>query len=554
MLGRYKIDGRIGEGAMAEVYRAHDTSIDRVVAIKTLKQDYRRHTEIAQRFLREATAAGTLSHANIATIYDVGEFDDVAYIAMEFVTGRPLDEVLKTNGRMPYERVLSLGIQMADALAYAHAQGIVHRDVKPSNIMLSADGATVKLLDFGVARMGEGEAGSAAEHRARTQVGQLIGTPQYMSPEQALGTPVDHRSDLFSLGAVLYEMVTGRVAFEGTGLATLALKITQEQPEPVERNARDCPKGLRFIIDKLLAKKPDQRFADGRQLRQALERELEATKAGEDKRRRRGMPLRLKLPLILCGTTAVALGGSVWTVLGQQNAALEQMAVGSGSSIAAFVTGNAALLAVDNAGLPPEQQDWAPLQAFVDAASHDKGVSRLLVADATGIVRAAGDHRLIGRPYVPARGEAAICGDSDTVVTEPADGTGLRFVRPIRYAGAKYGTVDLLLPRTGLNDAMTLSRSLMLALAAFVMAIVGIAGWLSGSYVLHPLRRLRRALDDVAGGDFAFRLSHRRGDEFGAAFDAFNNAAAAVEERIAAGSYQEPPSMAATIITTRRAA
>ena len=218
-LGRYRIEARIGEGAMADVFRAHDPDIGRVVAIKALKPDYRRDPELGARFLREARAAGALNHPNIATIYDVGEADGVPYIAMELIEGLPIDAVLQAQGRMPFERVLALGVQLSGALAYAHSLGIVHRDVKPSNILLAADGKTAKLLDFGVARIGESEG-----QLARTQAGQMIGTPRYMSPEQALGLPVDPRSDLFSLGAVLYEMLTGKSAFDATGLATLALQ------------------------------------------------------------------------------------------------------------------------------------------------------------------------------------------------------------------------------------------------------------------------------------------------------------------------------------------
>ncbi|MBA2935133.1 protein kinase [Sphingomonas sp. CGMCC 1.13654] len=552
MFGRYRIEERIGEGAMAEVFRARDTGIDRIVAIKALKPEYHRHPELAQRFLREATAAGTLSHAHIATIHDVGEVDGAPYIAMELVSGRPLDETMQVQGRMPYERVLAIGIQLADALAYAHAQGVVHRDVKPSNIMLSADGRAAKLLDFGVARIGDID--HAGADLARTQAGQLIGTPRYMSPEQALGVPVDHRSDLFSLGAVLYEMVTGKVAFDGNGLATLALQITQQQPEPVERSARDCPKGLRFIIDKLLAKKPDQRFADGAQLRQALQRELDAVSV-EESVRRRGLALRVKLPLVLIGATALALGSSVWIVLDRQQAALEHMAVVSGGSIAAFVTSNAALQVADNASLPPAQQDWAPLQAFVDTAAHDVGVRRLVVADAGGIVRAASDPGLIGRRYIPVSGEAPVASDMGvTAATDATGGRGFRFVRAIRYAGTDVGKVDLLLRRTALDGAVGLTRGLLIALSIFIMTVVATIGWLSGTFIARPLRRLRRALNDVAAGDTAFRLSHRRSDEFGAAFDAFNHAAAAIESRLAEVPGAASSSMAATLVAHRRAA
>ncbi|WP_298692247.1 serine/threonine-protein kinase [uncultured Sphingomonas sp.] len=549
MLGRYRIDARIGEGAMAEVFRAHDTGIDRVVAIKALKPEYRRDPEIARRFLREATAAGTLSHAHIATIYDVGEADGVAYIAMELVAGRPLDEVLKAQGRMPYERVLALGAQMADALAYAHARGIVHRDVKPSNILLSDDGLTAKLLDFGVARIGDTD----SSQLVRTQVGQMIGTPRYMSPEQALGLPVDHRSDLFSLGIVLYEMVTGKPAFAGAGLATLVLQIAQAQPDPVERSAADCPKGLRFIIDKLLAKKPERRFASGDQLAQALRRDLETATAENPARRRRGLPLRLKLPLILAATTALALAASVVTVFDRQQHALEHMAVVSGSSITAFITSNAAVLAADNAGLPPEQQDWAPLQAFVDTAAHDTGIRRLVVTDATGVVRAASDRSLIGRPYAAAPGEAPIISADGATVTAARDDAGFRFIRPIRYAGANFGKVDLLLRRATLDAAVASTLNLLIALSAFVMLVVLAIGWFSASLITRPIARLRRALDDAATGNLSFRISHDRRDEFGAAFDAFNAAAEALEPQI--GVAAEPEiSLTATLIAPRRAA
>ena len=546
MLGRYRIDARIGEGAMAEVFRAHDTGIDRVVAIKALKAEFRRDPEIAHRFLREATAAGTLSHANIATIYDVGETDGVAYIAMELVDGRPLDEVLKAQGRMPYERVLALGVQMADALAYAHTRGIVHRDVKPSNILLSEDGLTAKLLDFGVARMGD------TDQLVRTQVGQMIGTPRYMSPEQALGLPVDHRSDLFSLGIVLYEMVTGKAAFSGAGLATLVLQIAQAQPDPVERSAADCPKGLRFIIEKLLAKKPEQRFASGEQLCQALRRELDVTTT-EKSPRRRGLALRVKLPLVLAVTTALALAASVAAVLDRQDRALEHMAVVSGSSITAFITSNAAVLAADNAGLPPDQQDWAPLQAFVDTAAEDTGVRRLVVADATGVVRAASDRSLIGLPYAPAAAETPIASADGSMVTDAAGHAGFRFVRPIRYAGANFGKVDLLLRRATLDAAADSARNLLIALSAFVMVVVLLIGWLSANLITRPIRRLRRALDDAAEGNLSFRISHNRRDEFGGVFDAFNHAAAALEPQL--GVAAEPgPSLTATLVAPRRAA
>ncbi|WP_260597116.1 serine/threonine-protein kinase [Sphingomonas endolithica] len=549
MLGRYHIDECLGEGAMAEVYRAHDPEIDRPVAIKVLKPDYARDKEIGARFLREARAAGALSHANIATIFDVGETQGIAYIAMELVNGQPLDRVLQQQGRMPYERVLAIGRQLASALAYAHRAGVVHRDIKPSNILLSADGQTAKLLDFGVARIGD------VDQLGRTQVGQLIGTPRYMSPEQALGLPVDHRADLFSLGVVLYEMVTGKVAFPGTALATLAIQIAQEKVEPIDRCTADCPPGLRFIIDKLLSKKPEQRFAVGEALERALAREIVAhdDKPGA----KRGLALRFKLPLTLAIVTAAALFACTTTTLAREQRTLEQMAITSGGSIASFVTNNAAVVAAENAGLGANEQDWSSLQAFATTAARDPAVRDLIVADTSGVIRAAGDPRLVGRRYRPTIGEAVMPGGGSSTVSAAADagkGAGIRFVHPILYAGARFGTVDLVTRRTALDAAIDGARASLMLLSLVVMLAVLLVGYLSGAMVARPLARLRKALDEAAGSAFALRISHRRGDEFGAAFDAFNRAAAAIEPRLAGDDVGEQAVLATRITPVKRAA
>lgn len=541
-LGRYRIHARIGEGAMAEVYRAHDPEIDRTVAIKTLKPDYASNPELGARFVREARAAGALSHANIATIYDVGEAEGIAYIAMELVEGQPLD-VAMAQGRMPYERVLELGRQLASALGYAHRQGVVHRDIKPSNILLSADGKTVKLLDFGVARVASAE----AERRlAHTQVGQMVGTPRYMSPEQALGMPVDHRSDLFSLGVVLYEMITGKVAFPGTALATLAIQIAQERVEPIDRSAADCPPGLRFIIEKLLAKKPEQRFADGDALAAALAREAGAQQ--DMAPGRRGLSLRTKLPLALSLVTAASLAFCFTTTLERERETLERLAISAGSSTASFVTSNAAVLAVDNAGLPPMEQDWSALQAFAVTAARDPEVRDLAIADDHGIVRAASDTALIGTRYRGAAGEPAMSGKGVTAAADRGAGAGIRFVQPIRYAGVNFGTVDLVVRRTALDAAIGSVRASLLSLAGVVMLVVLLVGYLSGALVSRPLARLRAALEEAPTVGFALRISHRRRDEFGAAFNAFNAAAAAVEPQLAGGD-AHAAAQAATLAT-----
>ncbi|MBI5436856.1 MAG: protein kinase [Nitrosomonadales bacterium] len=254
-LGRYEIIGELGQGAMGIVYKAKDPLIDRVVAIKTISLNLAldEKEEYEARFYQEAKAAGRLSHPNIVTIYDVGKSGDVAYIAMEFLQGRELRDVLNEEPRLPLDQVLDIVVQVAQGLAYAHENGIVHRDVKPANIMVVRDGH-VKITDFGIARM--------ASASVRTQTGMVLGSPKYMSPEQVMGKPIDHRSDIFSLGVMLYEMLTGQVPFNGENVNAIMYQILNAVPPPLNTLNPAVPDMLNFIVAKALAKAPDDRYRD----------------------------------------------------------------------------------------------------------------------------------------------------------------------------------------------------------------------------------------------------------------------------------------------------
>lgn len=549
LVGRYRIERRIGEGAMADVYRAHDPSIDRVIAIKILKAEFRQNPEIAARFLREAKAAGALSHPNIVTIYDVGAVDGYPYIAMELLDGEPLDEVIRRLGRLPVPVVTRVGHQLAKALEYAHGLGVVHRDIKPSNIMICDNGRTAKILDFGIARMGEADRVRAEVNMLRTQVGQVLGTPRYMSPEQALGLEIDHRSDLFSLGVVLYEMITGRIAFGGSSMATIAIQITQQKPEPIDGVVRDCPRGLQFIVEKLLAKQPERRFANGGEVAVALRREKEALNAeGPSKKKWSSLPFRLT---VLMGVvTALALTLSISLVLHRQYQTMERMALTSGSSIASFVADNVSLRAVDNAGLPAAQQDWLPVQAFVGAASRDPNMQQITMVDAFGIIRGSSDPRQVGRRYVPAPDEAVVERAAQQVVTSLGTGKreGFRFVRTISYAGQPFGKVDLVVGKADLKAAAASSRNLLLALGLVIFLAVLSISYAVAQLLARPIRRLKQALVDASSGKLDFRISHNRTDEFGELFDGFNALAAALQ---ASASGREATMEATSLDATR---
>ncbi len=254
-LGRYNIIGELGQGAMGTVYKAVDPLIDRVVAIKTINLSLalEEKDEYESRFYQEAKAAGRLSHPNIVTIYDVGKSGEIAYIAMEFLQGRELRDLLNDGQRLPVDQVINIVAQVAQGLAYAHEHGIVHRDVKPSNIMIVRDGH-VKITDFGIARM--------ASAAVRTQTGMVLGSPKYMSPEQVVGKLTDQRSDIFSLGVMLYEMLTGQAPFAGENVNAIMYQTLNSVPPPPSSLSPNVPEMLNFIVAKALAKKLEHRYQD----------------------------------------------------------------------------------------------------------------------------------------------------------------------------------------------------------------------------------------------------------------------------------------------------
>ncbi|MGA9666713.1 MAG: serine/threonine-protein kinase [Gallionella sp.] len=256
-LGRYEVLGELGQGAMGVVYKARDPLIDRVVAIKTINLGLAmdEKEEYEGRFYQEAKAAGRLNHPNIVTIYDVGKSGDVAYIAMEFLEGRELRDIMNERGVLPVEQVLDVTAQVALGLQYAHEHGIVHRDVKPSNIMLVRDGHA-KITDFGIARM--------ASSAVRTQTGMVLGSPKYMSPEQVMGKEIDQRSDIFSLGVMLYEMLTGHAPFDGENVNAIMYQTLNVIPAPPNFVNPAVPEMVNFIVAKALAKGLEDRYQNAR--------------------------------------------------------------------------------------------------------------------------------------------------------------------------------------------------------------------------------------------------------------------------------------------------
>ena len=282
-LSHYEILERIGEGGMGVVYKAHDTHLDRLVAIKILPADKVNNPDRRRRFVQEAKAASALNHPSIVTIHDIAEHDGVDFIAMELVAGRTLDQIVPRGG-LRLRSVLDYGMQIADALAAAHAGGIVHRDLKPSNVMVT-DHGQVKLLDFGLAKLIErgalpAEARTATSPPALTIDGAIVGTIAYMAPEQAEGKSTDPRVDIFSFGAVLYEMVTGERAFHGDSPLSTLTAVLREEPKPIGHSAEGPTRDLERIITRCLRKDPDRRWQSMADVRVALRELKEESDSG----------------------------------------------------------------------------------------------------------------------------------------------------------------------------------------------------------------------------------------------------------------------------------
>ena len=309
-LGRYKIISELGRGNMGVVYKGEDPALDRTVALKTvmLSDDAAGKDEYKKRFFLEAKAAGRLSHPQIITVYDFGQEGDVAYMAMEFLKGKELRTRMK-EGSISIPEAVHIAEQVAEGLGYAHEHGVVHRDIKPSNIMLLPY-EQVKIMDFGIARM------RASDHK--TSTGLVLGTPKYMSPEQVSGSPVDHRSDIFSLGVVLYEMLTHSKLFEGEDTPQIFHAVANFQPPAPSRVNPEVPAMLDFVVERALKKDPAVRYQDAFELAADLRSALaelvdrEAAAAGEKQRDRdttKTMKLGAEgLKTLLPAPTAAAIG------------------------------------------------------------------------------------------------------------------------------------------------------------------------------------------------------------------------------------------------------
>ncbi|WP_143742494.1 protein kinase domain-containing protein [Roseateles chitinivorans] len=519
-VGRFQVLDRIGRGGMASVFKAHDPGIGRDVAIKFLHASLCEDDEYRARFLREARASGGLSHPNIVTVHDVGEVDGRPYMAMELLDGEPLADLLEPGQPLPIRDTVVMAIQLARALDYAHKRGIVHRDIKPGNIARVRGTLDIKVMDFGIAHM------ESTKGEQRTRVGDVLGTPQYMAPEQMNGEKIDGRSDLFSVGIVLYQMLTGVRPFTGDSVVNLALKIAKDDPTPLNKLRPEIPASLRRVVDRCLAKAPDNRFQTGAELADALVKVLgEIDEEARNKNRSKLIPLRVKWAAMMAGIVAIVMAVSGSIISQRQNAALMQQVADYGTALSRFIAAQNATAALG--------EDWVSVDVSLQEIMKTRDFESVTVIDRAGVVAASSLPDAVGKPYQAPPGE--LLGEQGGVKRTRYHAAGgaavLGFDSPITFQDKTVGRVALGLPERPLESVARLSRTLMAVLAVTTVLAVAIAMFFVANWFSRPIKLVVEALDEIGRGRVDFRIREQRKDEFGLLYAAFDRMAQALQDK-----------------------
>jgi eukaryotic-like serine/threonine-protein kinase len=515
-LGRYQIERELGRGSMSIVYEAFDPHINRHLAVKVLRERYARNVKSRQRFLREARSAGGLSHPNIVTVFDVGQFEGAPFLVMERLQGESLEEFLSDGDVLETREIIDIGIQLSSALHYAHDRGVIHRDIKPSNIYFERESGLIKLVDFGIAaidrRMREGK---IADDES------ITGTPRYMAPEQLQGGPPDHRTDLYSLGVVLYRLLSGRLPFRDDSLGTLIRQVVNEPPPPLHPQQEKTPVELIELVMRLLAKEADSRYQDGAQV---LE-ELQEIRADMDRgllKQAHATSSTWRWPLVLSLGLAMILGAGLTWVYHSQISAMTETTYGYGDALASVIareTAEALLL-----------EDATALSNLVSDFSVNPHVTHLHVSDRQGNVQASTDPFLQGEslPETPGTSVDRAHGGIRLI---RLDNGNLEFQTPVRFQARRIGQAQLGIDGGQLQSAArtTLSMLLVVFLVTVMVGAIGFA-W-AARWQQRSIQRIAWGLQRIARGQYDFRLDDSRQDGLGPIYRRFNDMAVRLEER-----------------------
>jgi len=515
-VGRYEIVRELGRGSMSIVYEGFDGRIDRHLAIKVLRQKYARDVNARQRFLREARAAGGLAHPNIVTVFDVGQAEGTPYLVMELLRGGTLEDWLERD-RLPEldtGMLIELVIQLARGLAYAHQHGVVHRDVKPANIHYDPKTNVAKMMDFGIAAIER-----SAEEDADSD-GRIAGTMTHMAPELLAGHRANAQSDLYSLGVVFYQLLSGKLPFEANDLETLVQQIARHETRPLKPLRSDTPRELMDLTYRLMALEPESRPATASQVADELSEIRDGIKRGiVQSVRHKSAPWRWPL-LIGMGVALVLVLGFNY-VYRTQNQAMAETTFGFGEALASLIaqeTAEALIL-----------EDTTALSVLVSDFAANPEIRYLHISDSKDTIRASTNPYLRGEEVAPPSGPP-IERDSGSVQLSHADEGLLEFRVPIRFQARRVGQVQLGLDGSGLDE--TANATLWMLAIVFCSSLLALGlglVWMTRRQQF-ALKRLGWGLKRLQRGQFEFRLETSRRDEFAAVFNQFNRLAVRLDE------------------------
>lgn len=512
---------------MSIVYEGFDDRIDRHLAIKVLRQAYARDVASRQCFLREARAAGGLGHPNIVTVFDVGQVDGLPFLVMEMLYGQTLTDFVTADraAALPLNTMMEIAVQLAAALEFAHRNGIVHRDVKPSNIHFEPERRLVKLMDFGIAAIDRGPiSGDGGQD--------IVGTPYYMPPEQLCGKPLDKRSDLYSLGVVLFQLIGGRLPYRGETIEAVIDAISRDTLRPLTPLHPETPKALSSLVRRLMSADPDARPPSAAQVREALE-DIQSA-------RKRGILPAVKSnsafwrwPAGIGAVIALVLALGLSHVYRSQTETLADAVYGYGDALASIIAQETAE--------PLILGDTAALGMLVADFSVNPRVRYLHVSDTGGMIQASTNPFIQGLPNPRPAGQP-VSRPPESVELIATDSGHLEFQAPVRFQAHRVGEIQLGINAGPLQSTATTTLTMLAAVFGLIL-IVALAGlgWMT--------RRWKRSIDQIAwalkrvrGGQSGVRLEVKRHDEFAAICKQFNNLAVSLDEqaRTAGGELSAP--------------
>jgi len=518
MLGRYRILEEVGRGATALVYRAYDPQLDRFLAIKVLRDRLARDEDYRDSFIHEARLAAQLTHPNIVTIFDVGITDGKPYIAMELLEGATLEQILKSRGKLPIKSTLAITNQLASALVYAHKQGVVHRDIKPGNILILKDKKTTKLTDFGIAQIDENlsKSGGLAD--------KVLGTPEYMSPEQILGQPVDHRSDLYSTGVLIYRMLSGLPPFIADDLGELFKQIIKNKmPELVIDNAQ-VKDDLKDLLRKLLQKRPEKRYQNAsflvselRQISNKLSKKNSAKKPFYSS-------LTTRWTLTMAGAVFLSMCVGLVVVYWMQYKALSGITFDYGHTVGQMIARQSSEAIV--------LDDPVGLNVLLKENAKNEQLESVVILDLSNKVLASNQDQNVGKEFVkPSKDELVKVIDTTEIYQKTlSDNKELFEVStPIYFADKKVGSLFLSFSAVSIYQVSNTTLVTMLLVMLVTLFIVSFATILLAKQTSRDYKRVADGLRKMSVGRIDARILSHKSNEAGQLFAAFNQLAAYLE-------------------------